>query len=90
MRAVPAAPTPRRTTTADARRSTMSRKHNRPTPRRQEPPRRSRIRLTPSKIFIAIIVLMIAVAVVSSLLTAGDDPECPPGQVWSDAHNHCH
>jgi len=20
----------------------------------------------------------------------GDRPECPPGQVWSDAHGHCH
>jgi len=20
----------------------------------------------------------------------GDRPECPPGQVWSEAHGHCH
>jgi hypothetical protein len=68
----------------------MSRKQNRPTPKRTEPKRRSAFRLTPSKVFIAIIILMIAVAAISSAISGADDPECPPGQVWSDAHNHCH
>ena len=68
----------------------MSRKQNRPTPKRTEPKRRSAFRVTPSKVFIAIIVLMIAVAAISSAITGADDPECPPGQVWSDEHNHCH
>ena len=32
----------------------------------------------------------LASMVVASALTRGDNPDCPPGQVWSDAHNHCH
>lgn len=44
---------------------------------------------TPSLIFIGLIVLMAVFVAVASLL--GDRaPSCPPGQVWSDAHGHCH
>jgi len=68
----------------------MSRKQNQPTPKRTEPKRRSAFRMSPSKVFIAIIVLMIAVAFISSAISGADDPECPDGQVWSDDHAHCH
>ena len=70
----------------------MSRKHrDKHTGATARPPRRRRaFRLTPTKVFIGIIIMMIGVAVVVSALSSGDDPECPPNQVWSDAHNHCH
>jgi hypothetical protein len=44
---------------------------------------------TPSLIFIGLILLMIGFVAVASLLV-GRAPSCPPGQVWSDAHGHCH
>lgn len=44
---------------------------------------------TPSLVFIGMLVL-IAAAVAAASMLGGDDPDCPPGQVWSDAHNHCH
>ena len=25
-----------------------------------------------------------------SSLTGGDQPDCPPGTVWSESHQHCH
>jgi hypothetical protein len=43
-----------------------------------------------SLVFIALIVFFIAVAAAMSVWTGSDRPSCPPGQVWSDAHNHCH
>jgi hypothetical protein len=50
---------------------------------------RKRFLNTPSLIFIALIVLMVGIVAIASRLS-GDDPSCPPGQVWSDAHGHCH
>ena len=44
---------------------------------------------TPSLIFIGLLVLG-AVAVAIGSVLSGEDSRCPPGQVWSDAHNHCH
>ncbi|MFU8812142.1 MAG: SEC-C metal-binding domain-containing protein [Balneolaceae bacterium] len=41
--------------------------------------------------------IVIGLAVIASLfilllsITSGSGPiDCPPGTVWSDAHNHCH
>jgi hypothetical protein len=69
----------------------MSRKNREKRPASAPPPRKSRaFRVTPTKVFIGIIVLMIVVAAVASAISGRDNPDCPPGQVWSDAHNHCH
>lgn len=37
-------------------------------------------------------VLLVAALVVFGYLFigGGQPPECPPGQVWSEAHGHCH
>ena len=43
----------------------------------------------PSLVFVGLLVL-VAVAIAIASLFDGDRPQCPPGQVWSDAHNHCH
>jgi hypothetical protein len=43
----------------------------------------------PSLVFIGLLVLA-AVAIAIASVMDGTRPECPPGQVWSDAHNHCH
>jgi hypothetical protein len=44
---------------------------------------------TPSLIFIGVIVLVIGI-VAAARMFGEDVPDCPPGQVWSDAHGHCH
>jgi hypothetical protein len=42
----------------------------------------------PSLVFIGLILLAaIAMAIANAI---GDRPECPAGQVWSEAHGHCH
>lgn len=51
-------------------------------------PRRKGWLSTPSLIFIGLILLMAAAMAAVALM--GDDVDCPPGQVWSDAHAHCH
>lgn len=38
--------------------------------------------------FIALIVLAAVAIAIANMF--GDRPDCPPGQVWSEAHNHCH
>ena len=38
--------------------------------------------------FIGLILLAAAAIAIATAL--GDRPECPPGQVWSASHNHCH
>lgn len=43
----------------------------------------------PSLVFIGLLVLAAAAIAIASMFDGGR-PECPPGQVWSDAHNHCH
>jgi hypothetical protein len=56
------------------------------------PPGRRRRKLpvnTPSLIFIGVILLIIALVAVATLFD-DDAPLCPPGQVWSAAHGHCH
>ncbi|CAN5701239.1 hypothetical protein BH23GEM9_BH23GEM9_19980 [soil metagenome] len=60
--------------------------------RQNSAPRSSAWRgITASKVFIALIVLFVAVAAAVSVFSGSDGrPSCPPGQVWSDAHNHCH
>lgn len=52
-------------------------------------PRRKRRINTPSLIFIGLILLMAGVLAVVTLF-GRDVPDCPPGQVWSAAHDHCH
>jgi hypothetical protein len=38
--------------------------------------------------FIGLILLAaVAIAIASAF---GDRPDCPPGQVWSESHGHCH
>jgi hypothetical protein len=74
----------------------MSRKKNRKQQRnraaseaRAGSPRKWKFRLNPvSLVFIGLLVFAVVVVAVASVL--GDRPECPPGQVWSSAHNHCH
>lgn len=44
---------------------------------------------TPSLIFIGMLVLLAVVVALASVL-GEEKPDCPPGQVWSDDHNHCH
>ena len=45
----------------------------------------------PSLVFIGLLVLAAAAIAIASVFDSGDGrPDCPPGQVWSDAHNHCH
>lgn len=51
--------------------------------------RRKRRIGTPSLIFLGLILLMVGLAAAVSLFR-GDVPACPPGQVWSSAHGHCH
>lgn len=42
----------------------------------------------PSLVFIGLILLAaVAIAIANAF---GDRPECPPGQVWSESHGHCH
>lgn len=55
-------------------------------------PRRKKKRVLngPSLVFIGLLVLAAAAIAIASVFDSGDRPECPPGQVWSDAHNHCH
>ena len=48
------------------------------------------LRLTPTKVFIGLLLLFVALAYAVSAFSGNGDIECPPGQVWSDAHNHCH
>ncbi|HUF49656.1 MAG TPA: hypothetical protein VMN60_02405 [Longimicrobiales bacterium] len=50
---------------------------------------RRKSRLTASKLFIGLIVLIIAIAALATVF-ANQPVDCPPGQVWSDDHNHCH
>lgn len=45
---------------------------------------------TASHAFIAIIVLIVVLAAAVALISGDRQPRCPPGQVWSDEHNHCH
>ena len=42
----------------------------------------------PSLAFIGLILL--AAAAIAIATAFGDRPDCPPGPVWSDAHDHCH
>lgn len=42
----------------------------------------------PSLAFLGLILLAaVAIAVATAF---SDRPECPPGQVWSESHGHCH
>ena len=36
------------------------------------------------------VVLVAALVVIGMMFFGGGGPECPPGQVWSQAHGHCH
>ena len=37
------------------------------------------------------VVLLLGVLVIGGLLTSGGGAvDCPPGEVWSEAHGHCH
>lgn len=68
------------------RRARRSKQAQQPQPNRWA---RKRFLNTPSLIFVGLIVLIVGIVAVASLFR-GDDPLCPPGQVWSDAHGHCH
>ena len=38
-----------------------------------------------------VIALIFGLVIVGLALSGGDSPQdCPPGTVWSDAHQHCH
>ncbi len=38
-----------------------------------------------------VIALILGIVIVGMVLSAGESREnCPPGTVWSDAHQHCH
>lgn len=41
-------------------------------------------------IVVAAAVVLGIILVALALSGGGTTPDCPPGQVWSDAHNHCH
>ena len=47
-------------------------------------------RITPTKVFIGLLLLFVVVAYAVSAFSGSSGIECPPGQVWSAAHNHCH
>lgn len=36
------------------------------------------------------LVLVIALVLIGVMFFGGGGPDCPPGQVWSQAHGHCH
>jgi hypothetical protein len=73
----------------------MSKKRNRPKrqtggPAASGTPRSKNKRLLsgPSLAFIGLILLAaVAIAIATAF---GDRPDCPPGQVWSESHAHCH
>jgi hypothetical protein len=54
----------------------------------QQQGRKSRFNAT--YLFIAVIVLGLAAVAIANALSDGAPVNCPPGQVWSDDHNHCH
>ena len=54
------------------------------------PKKKRRINNTPSLVFLGLLLFMVLIIAVSSMFRSGERPECPPGQVWSDAHGHCH
>jgi hypothetical protein len=75
----------------------MSKKQNRRARRSQQNQQPSAARAvrkqflnTPSLIFIGVIALMVAIVAAIQVFGNDDVPECPPGQVWSDSHGHCH
>lgn len=38
-----------------------------------------------------VIAVLLGLWLLSSTLSGGDsNPDCPPGQTWSEAHQHCH
>jgi hypothetical protein len=41
-----------------------------------------------SLVFIGLILL--AAAAIAIATAFGNRPDCPPGQVWSESHAHCH
>jgi hypothetical protein len=68
----------------------MSKKKRKGQQQQQKPTKRRRPRgISGTVVFIALIGVLVAVAAAMSLWS-GDRPSCPPGQVWSAAHNHCH
>jgi hypothetical protein len=44
---------------------------------------------TPSLIFVGVIVVVLVI-IAAARMFGEDVPECPPGQVWSESHGHCH
>ena len=75
----------------------MSKKRNR-TKRRQKtgrPPagaapraKKKGVLSGPSLVFLGLILL--AAAAIAIATAFSDRPDCPPGQVWSASHGHCH
>jgi hypothetical protein len=53
-------------------------------------PQGRKSRFTATYLFVAVIVLGLVVAAIANALSDWPPVDCPPGQVWSDAHNHCH
>lgn len=45
-----------------------------------------------SRLFVGLLIVaaVVAVALAFRSLDGGSDNTCPPGQVWSSAHGHCH
>ncbi|MCC5915169.1 MAG: SEC-C domain-containing protein [Balneolaceae bacterium] len=36
------------------------------------------------------VAVLLGILLIALSIMGGGSPDCPPGQVWSDAHNHCH
>jgi len=66
----------------------MSKKSSR---QQQKPKKRRRTRgISGTLVFVALIGFLVVVGAAMSFWSGRDRPSCPPGQVWSGAHNHCH
>lgn len=39
---------------------------------------------------VALLLVVALVLIGVMLYSGGSTPDCPPGQVWSQAHGHCH
>jgi hypothetical protein len=71
--------------------SKKKKKRNRKQQQLEKPrPRRRTSGISGSLVFVALIAFLVAVGAAISMWSGGDRPSCPPGQIWSDAHNHCH
>jgi len=52
--------------------------------------KRKKLRVTASTVFVGLLLLFAAIIGVASMFAEDAPVDCPRGQVWSDAHGHCH